>query len=118
MSAAFDKRLFLVLLLLSVVTLSQLGVEAFDRQDSPGRKAMIAASVILVALIKVRIVIREFMEVRHAPALLCRLTDLWVLVTAVCLVGGYLVGAAQAAHSREGGQAEALAPLRSATPRR
>jgi hypothetical protein len=32
------------------------------------------------------------MEVRHAPALLCRLTDLWVVVTAVCLLGSYFVG--------------------------
>jgi hypothetical protein len=117
-NAAFDKRLFLALLLLSVVTLSQLGAEALDRQDSPGGHAMFAAGVILIALIKVRIIIREFMEVRHAPALLCRLTDLWVVVTAVCLIGGHLLGTSQTVHSRDDMEIQALAPLRSATPRR
>ena len=45
-----------------------------------------------MALIKVRIIFREFMEVRHAPLLLCRLTDLWVVLTGVILLGCYLVG--------------------------
>jgi hypothetical protein len=34
------------------------------------------------------------MDVRHAPVLLCRLTDLWVVLTGVMLVGGYLAGLA------------------------
>jgi hypothetical protein len=40
----------------------------------------------------VRIILREFMEVRHAPVLLGRLTDLWVALTGVTLVGGYFAG--------------------------
>jgi hypothetical protein len=43
-----------------------------------------------MALIKVRIIFREFMEVRHAPVLLCRLTDLWVVLTGATLLGCYL----------------------------
>ena len=35
---------------------------------------------------------REFMEVRQAPALLRRLTDVWLLFTAVALLGTYCVG--------------------------
>jgi hypothetical protein len=51
-------------------------------------------SAIVIALIKVRIIFREFMEVRHAPALLCRLTDGWVVLIGVCLLGSYFVGSA------------------------
>jgi hypothetical protein len=48
----------------------------------------------VIALVKVRVIMREFMEVRHAPALLCRLTDLWVVLTGVSLLGAYFVGMA------------------------
>jgi hypothetical protein len=34
------------------------------------------------------------MEVRHAPVLLCRLTDLWVVLIAVALIASYVVGTA------------------------
>jgi hypothetical protein len=51
-------------------------------------------STIVIALIKVRVIFREFMEVRHAPAWLCRLTDAWVVLIAVCLLGSYFVGSA------------------------
>jgi hypothetical protein len=53
---------------------------------------VVTVSAIAIALIKVRIIFREFMEVRHAPALLCRLTDAWVVLIAVCLIGSYFVG--------------------------
>ena len=43
-------------------------------------------------LVKVRINFREFMEVRHAPALLCQLTDLRVVLIAVALIACYMVG--------------------------
>ena len=46
----------------------------------------------MIALVKVRIIFREFMEVRHAPVLLGRLTDLWLVVTGVSLLGCYFVG--------------------------
>jgi hypothetical protein len=54
----------------------------------------VTVSVIAIALIKVRIIFREFMEVRQAPALLCRLTDAWVLLMAVFLFGTYFLGSA------------------------
>ena len=54
--------------------------------------AVVTSSVIVIALIKVRIIFREFMEVRHAPVLLCRLTDAWVVVMAAALLGCYFVG--------------------------
>jgi Prokaryotic Cytochrome C oxidase subunit IV len=57
---------------------------------------VVTASVMVIALIKVRIIFREFMEVRHAPVLLRRLTDAWVLIIGVCLLGSYFIGSALA----------------------
>jgi hypothetical protein len=50
--------------------------------------------VIVIALIKVRIIFREFMEVRQAPVLLCRLTDAWVVLIGAALLGSYFIGTA------------------------
>lgn len=55
---------------------------------------MVTSSVIVIALIKVRIIFREFMEVRQAPVLLCRLTDAWILLIGAGLFGSYFVGLA------------------------
>jgi hypothetical protein len=53
---------------------------------------VVTSSVIVIALVKVRIIFREFMEVRQAPAVLCRLTDAWVVLMAAALLGSYFVG--------------------------
>ena len=94
MKAGFEKRLIAVWLALSAITLAQVGVGSIGGQATLARSSAIAASAIGIALIKVRIIIREFMEVRHAPALLGRLTDLWVVLTGAILLGGYLAGTA------------------------
>jgi len=91
-NARFEKRLLVVWLALSAITLAQLGVGSVDGRAEPTPNAAITASAILVALIKVRIIFREFMEVRHAPVLLGRLTDLWVVLTGVVLLGVHLGG--------------------------
>ena len=94
MNAGFEKRLGVVWLALSAITLVQLGVASQGDRAALARSSAIAASAIAIALIKVRIIIREFMEVRHAPVLLGRLTDLWVVLTGAILLGGYLAGTA------------------------
>lgn len=60
------------------------------------QRASVAASVtgIGLALAKLRIIMRELMDVRHAPRVLRRLTDVLVVVMSACLVGTYLVGRA------------------------
>jgi hypothetical protein len=92
--AGFEKRLFVVWLALSAVTIAQLGVGSLEGSAGHMPNMAIAFSAIGIALVKVRIIFREFMDVRHAPVLLCRLTDLWVVLTGVMLVGGYLAGLA------------------------
>lgn len=92
MNAAFEKRLLVVWLVLSAITIAQLGVGSVDRQAARTPNAAITSSAIVMALIKVRLIFREFMEVRHAPVLLCRLTDLWVASTGAILLGCYWAG--------------------------
>jgi hypothetical protein len=84
-----DKRLFIAWFALSAITLVSLALMP-PTAHAALPNATLTISVIVVSLVKVRIVLREFMEVRHAPALLMRLTDLWVVVTAVALIGAYL----------------------------
>lgn len=92
MTRAFEKRLAIVWLILSGITIIQyLGLQ-FGEYGVFQANTALTASVILVSLIKVRIILKEFMEVRHAPPLLNRLTDVWLLVTAAALLGTYIVG--------------------------
>jgi hypothetical protein len=93
-NAGFEKRLLVVWLALCAATIASLIVGSLDGRAAHAANAAITSSAIGIALIKVRIIFREFMEVRHAPVLLCRLTDAWVLVTGVSLLGAYFLGMA------------------------
>ena len=94
MNRRSENRLILVWLFLSAITLGQLAVASLGKQDALTPNAAVTSGAIVIALVKVRVIIREFMEVRRAPLLLCRLTDLWVAVTGVSLLGSYFVGMA------------------------
>lgn len=72
------------LFLLSATVLSALvGLE-----NESGR-AWVALLVLLIALVKCRLVIRTFMEVRHAPRWLQNSCDGWLLFNAVMLSSYY-----------------------------
>jgi hypothetical protein len=90
----FERRLIVTWLALSAITMTQLGVGSLEGQVALRPNAAITSGAIVLALVKVRIIMREFMEVRHAPAWLCRLTDLWLAFAGVSLLGGYFVGMA------------------------
>lgn len=95
MSGTFNKRLAIVWLILTAMTLVYVWLdEAVDQNGTLRASTVVTVSAIVIALVKVRIIFREFMEVRHAPALLRRLTDAWVVLMAVCLLGSYFVGSA------------------------
>jgi hypothetical protein len=87
----FNKRLLVVWLILAVLTLGYLWID-HSVDGALKSSAVVTTSVIVIALVKVRIIFREFMEVRNAPVLLCRLTDAWVVVMAVAMLGCYFVG--------------------------
>ena len=87
----FNKRLLIVWAVLAALTLGYLVID-HSADGTLKSSAVVTSSVIVIALIKVRIIFREFMEVRNAPVLLCRLTDAWVVVMAAALLGCYFVG--------------------------
>ena len=95
MSNTFNRRLLLVWAILTLLTLAYVWMdEAVDQNQTRTASTVVTVSAIAIALIKVRIIFREFMEVRHAPVWLCRLTDGWVVLVATCLLGSYFVGSA------------------------
>ncbi len=87
----FNKRLLVVWLVLASLTLAYLWID-HSLDGTLRASALVTSSVIVIALVKVRIIFREFMEVRQAPALLCRLTDAWVILIAVSLLACYFAG--------------------------
>jgi hypothetical protein len=94
-SATFNKRLMVVWLVLSAMTLAYVWLgNSADDGGILRASTTVTVSAVVIALVKVRIIFREFMEVRHAPALLRRLTDAWVLLIGVCLLGSYFIGSA------------------------
>jgi hypothetical protein len=93
----FNKRLFWVWLILVAISLAYLGIDrAATHGGIPTASTVVTVGAICFALLKVRIIMREFMEVRTAPRVLCRLTDFWVLLMAAALLGTYFAGKAVA----------------------
>ena len=95
MSTILHKRLLIAWTILTLLTLVYVWMdESVDQNGTLRASTVVTVSAITIALIKVRIIFREFMEVRHAPVWLCRLTDGWLALVAACLLGSYLIGAA------------------------
>ena len=93
MTVQFNRRLMVVWLVLASLTLCYLWID-HSTGGSLRSNAVVTTSVIVIALVKVRIIFREFMEVREAPPVLRRLTDAWVVLIAAGLFGSYFVGLA------------------------
>jgi Prokaryotic Cytochrome C oxidase subunit IV len=87
----FNKRLLIVWVVLASLTLAYLWID-HSVDGSYSASAVVTSSVILIAVVKVRIIFREFMEVRQAQVLLCRLTDAWVVLIAASLLCCYFIG--------------------------
>lgn len=62
----FNKRLMLVWVILAALTLAYLWID-HSVDGSPKSSAVVTSGVIVIALVKARIIFREFMEVRDAP---------------------------------------------------
>jgi hypothetical protein len=87
-----ESRLALVWLALLTVTLISWWIGSRHGHAQFASNSAITYSVILIAGVKVRVIIREFMEVRHAPVLLRRLTDGWILFVILAVLGIYSFG--------------------------
>jgi hypothetical protein len=80
-------------LVVVALTLMYLVIDgSVDDHGVPAASAAATVAAIGLALVKVRIIMREFMDVRHAPRILRTATDALVLVMGVSLVGTYVVG--------------------------
>jgi hypothetical protein len=89
------KRMLITWLGLAAITVGYAALDrAAEEGGAPRASALVTSSAVVLALVKVRIIFREFMEVRHAPALLTRLTDLCVVLMAVVMLGSYAIGRA------------------------
>jgi len=90
-----ERRLSVAWVVVVTITLIYLVIDG-SVDDSDVMRASTVASVVAIglALVKVRIVMRELMDVRHAPRILRTVTDALVLTMGVFLFGTYLVGRA------------------------
>jgi cytochrome c oxidase subunit IV len=82
-------RLRVVWLALVAVTLLSWWIGSSHGQGELASSALVTYGVLAIAAIKVRVIVREFMEVRHAPPLLRRLTDGWTLLVIAALLAIY-----------------------------
>lgn len=84
-----DRKLVIIWLALVGLTLVSWWAGANKGNTGLHPNAAITFGVLLMAAIKVRLVIRHFMEVHNAPALLRRLTDAWIALLMLALFGLY-----------------------------
>ena len=91
MPSEFDRRLAVVWLVLVGIALLYVVV---DDSVTGALRASVPVTVIAIclAMIKVRIVMREFMEVRTSPRLLRRITDMLIVVMTAALIASFTVG--------------------------
>jgi hypothetical protein len=75
---ATKKRLALVLALLISVTLLSWYLATNGGRHPMTANLAISAVVLFIALLKARVILREFMEVRLAPAWVRRSSDCWL----------------------------------------
>jgi hypothetical protein len=84
-----------VWIVLVAVTLIYLVIDgSVDDRGRLGASTFASVTAIALALAKMRVIMREFMDVRHAPRVLRTMTDALVIVMGACLLGTYLVGRA------------------------
>ena len=93
MTPSTNERLFVVWLILVGITVSYLLIDHTASQHGVATASTaVTVGAICLALIKVRIIMREFMEVRSAPRFLLRITDFWVVLMGVAMLGVYFAG--------------------------
>ena len=95
MKLSADRRLLVAWIGVVVVTLVYVVLDGASDDDGASRASVVVSvGAIVLALVKLRVILREFMDVRHAPKVLRRMTDVLVVVMATALLGTYLVGRA------------------------
>jgi Prokaryotic Cytochrome C oxidase subunit IV len=83
-------RLTYVWLILCAITIAAWGLGSAHRPGVLVASVPITVAVLVMALIKARLIIQEFMEVRTAPRWLRVFTDVWLVVLWGALLAIYL----------------------------
>ena len=97
METSRKQRLNNAWLVLVAITVIYLWIDhTADKDGVPVSSTGVTVSAVVLALVKYRIIMREFMDVRHAPQVLRRMTDILLVVVAVALFGSYFAGKALA----------------------
>jgi len=91
MGLTLPKRLILAWAVLAGITLLAWWIGAHHGAGTPKPDAAVALSAIAITLVKVRVIMREFMDVRSAPAWLKRVTDGWLVVFGAAMLLAYFV---------------------------
>lgn len=92
MSGASERRLVLAWLALSAITGLSWWIGARHGRPAFEINGPISFGVILIAALKVRIIVGEFMEARQAPGFLRRIADAWLALLVVSLLSIYVLG--------------------------
>lgn len=97
MRTQINRRLLVVWVGLSAITLLYVWIDDAGSDDSARTgSTVVTVSTIGLALLKVRVIMGEFMEVRGAPRGLRYLANLWIVIMAGALLGCYFAGRAMA----------------------
>lgn len=94
MSTTTDKRLLMVCLLLTGVTLLSWWLGASHGHHAFSLNAGITVGVTLMAALKVRVIAWEFMELKHAPVRMQRVADAMLASLTTAMLILYFVGLA------------------------
>jgi hypothetical protein len=88
MTSLIRNPLTIVWALLTAVTIAS-SLIALDGGASHQINTTVTTVVLLIAAVKAQVVIRHFMEVRHAPVWLKAITSGWVVGLFALLLGSY-----------------------------
>jgi hypothetical protein len=91
MSVSSQSRLVIAWSVLSAITLLAWWIGAHHGKGSLQPDPVVGLSAMAITVIKVRVIIREFMDVRHAPVQLKYVTDAWLIVFITAMVIAYFV---------------------------
>lgn len=89
---AIDRRLAVVCAALTGITLLSWWLGTSHGQHAFSLSAGITFGVILIAAIKVRVIVWEFMELKHAPRSMRVVADVYLATIIVVLLALYLAG--------------------------
>jgi hypothetical protein len=93
MSPTSSSRLSTTWLALSAITVVSWWIGSHHGHDAFVHNPAVTIGVILMAAIKVRVIVGEFMEVRHATPTVQRVVDVWIAALVVLLLVLYFYGA-------------------------